>query len=182
MGPNQNNSVSSCRSSALSSCSYHLRRSYRNNRLVILLLVAVLSAALFLPSLAQNPNVPTYSQQPQAPPPPMEGVRVVSDKQQRHTGEHGGAPRRPEGKGQERGGGPVGHAVSAEEFEDYKRDFVEFDLNHDGLIDAFELRAAFEQDKVEPEELYQFFMDVDTDSSGTVTEIEYMEYAMNFHT
>eukprot|EP00922_Rhytidocystis_sp_ex-Travisia-forbesii_P043463 GHVS01064807.1.p1 GENE.GHVS01064807.1~~GHVS01064807.1.p1 ORF type:complete len:181 (+),score=36.94 GHVS01064807.1:376-918(+) len=180
MGPEHNNSssVSSCRRSTLSSSSY--KPCLHHHRLVILLLVAVLSAALFPPSSAQNPNVPTYGQQPPAPPPPMEGVRVVGDQQ--HTGEYGGAGRRPEGKGQERSGSPVGHAVSAEEFEDYKRDFVEFDLNHDGLIDAFELRAAFQQDKVEPEELYQFFMDVDTDSSGTVTEIEYMEYAMNFHT
>eukprot|EP00922_Rhytidocystis_sp_ex-Travisia-forbesii_P034258 GHVS01050880.1.p1 GENE.GHVS01050880.1~~GHVS01050880.1.p1 ORF type:complete len:179 (+),score=45.39 GHVS01050880.1:424-960(+) len=99
--------------------------------------------------------------------PSMEGVRVV-----------GGG----EGKGQAAGGGSsVGHSVTPEEFDDYKRDFMEFDLNRDGLIDAHELRAAFQQDKVEAEELYQFFMDVDTDSSGTVTEMEYLEYALNFH-
>eukprot|EP00922_Rhytidocystis_sp_ex-Travisia-forbesii_P005669 GHVS01008240.1.p1 GENE.GHVS01008240.1~~GHVS01008240.1.p1 ORF type:complete len:224 (-),score=78.50 GHVS01008240.1:196-867(-) len=166
-------------SSSSFSCSAHLRR-----HLPLFLFV---SFFLFLASPAvadyQPPATPNYEQQGShaaPPPPPTPTVVVAEQPAVVAIGEPTSVnSKATDGRGG--GGGGVGHTVSAEEFDDYKRDFVEFDLNADGLIDAQELRAAFQQDKVEPAELYQFFMDVDSDSSGTVTETEYLEYAINFH-
>ncbi|CEM17939.1 unnamed protein product [Vitrella brassicaformis CCMP3155] len=71
----------------------------------------------------------------------------------------------------------VGRELSSDELEEYKKDFIDFDLNADGHIDAQEIRIAFKND-IHPRELYQFFFDVDQDDSGTVTMEEYIDYAI----
>lgn len=71
-----------------------------------------------------------------------------------------------------------GHPPAATETDEYKRDFDEFDANKDGMIDAYELRLALQTDSVSPSELYPFFLSVDKDSSGSISETEYMEYAL----
>merc|ERR1712196_99931 len=63
------------------------------------------------------------------------------------------------------------------ELAEYKRDFIDFDLNKDNQIDAQEVRSQFKGD-LDPKELHQFFIDVDKDSSGTVTLQEYIDYAV----
>merc|ERR1712007_403253 len=63
------------------------------------------------------------------------------------------------------------------ELAEYKQDFVDFDLNKDNHIDAQEVRSQFKGD-LDPKELHQFFIDVDKDSSGTVTLKEYIDYAV----
>eukprot|EP00386_Alphamonas_edax_P010650 GDKI01034212.1.p1 GENE.GDKI01034212.1~~GDKI01034212.1.p1 ORF type:complete len:117 (+),score=35.35 GDKI01034212.1:2-352(+) len=71
----------------------------------------------------------------------------------------------------------VGRQLSDEEIEDYRKDFVDFDLNGDGKIDAQEVRMNFKSE-LQPKELYKFFMDVDQDDSGTITMEEYIDYAI----
>jgi len=70
----------------------------------------------------------------------------------------------------------VGRELSSEEVEEHRKDFVDFDLNSDGQIDAHEIRSSFKND-IQPKELYKFFDDVDTDKTGTVTLDEYLKYA-----
>eukprot|EP00921_Rhytidocystis_pertsovi_P016857 GHVQ01026535.1.p1 GENE.GHVQ01026535.1~~GHVQ01026535.1.p1 ORF type:complete len:183 (-),score=40.91 GHVQ01026535.1:210-758(-) len=115
----------------------------------------MLVSARAAPSPAAPPPPPYQSVDPPVAPPPV----------------YTGTP--PSSRG-------VGKTVQPEEMEDYKRDFLEFDLNKDGLIDAYELRMSFQNDKVDHEELFQFFMDVDSDDTGTVTEEEYLDYALSF--
>merc|ERR1712084_144137 len=66
---------------------------------------------------------------------------------------------------------------SESELAEYKQDFIDFDLNKDNQIDAQEVRSQFKGD-LDPRELHQFFIDVDKDSSGTVTLKEYIDYAV----
>eukprot|EP00920_Eleutheroschizon_duboscqi_P034135 GHVT01081854.1.p1 GENE.GHVT01081854.1~~GHVT01081854.1.p1 ORF type:complete len:164 (+),score=41.48 GHVT01081854.1:686-1177(+) len=80
------------------------------------------------------------------------------------------------------GRNPVGYSLSEDELSEFRRDFAEFDQNNDALIDAEELRVAFARENVHPEELYQFFFDVDEDDSGTVTLQEYLDYAITLST
>merc|ERR1712032_464790 len=63
------------------------------------------------------------------------------------------------------------------ELSEYKQDFLDFDLDKDNQIDAQEVRSQFKGD-LDPRELHQFFIDVDKDSSGTVTLKEYVDYAV----
>merc|ERR1719188_1148501 len=64
-----------------------------------------------------------------------------------------------------------------QELAEYKQDFLDFDLNKDNQIDAQEVRSQFKGD-LDPKELHQFFIDVDKDSTGTVTLQEYIDYAI----
>merc|ERR1719428_644338 len=64
-----------------------------------------------------------------------------------------------------------------QELAEYKQDFLDFDLNKDNQIDAQEVRSQFKGD-LDPKELHQFFIDVDKDSTGTVTLAEYIDYAV----
>mmetsp|Transcript_74947 Transcript_74947/g.139856 ORF Transcript_74947/g.139856 Transcript_74947/m.139856 type:complete len:102 (+) Transcript_74947:90-395(+) len=64
-----------------------------------------------------------------------------------------------------------------QELAEYKQDFLDFDANSDGQIDAQEVRKQFKGD-LDPKELHQFFIDVDKDSTGTVTMQEYIDYAV----
>merc|ERR1711918_49761 len=67
--------------------------------------------------------------------------------------------------------------ASEKELAEYKQDFLDFDLNKDNQIDAQEVRSQFKGD-LDPKELHQFFIDVDKDSTGTVTLKEYIDYAI----
>eukprot|EP01066_Platyproteum_vivax_P000733 Platyproteum_vivax@DN10811_c1_g1_i1.p2 len=69
------------------------------------------------------------------------------------------------------------HQMTEEDIEEFRRDIREFDLNHDGELDAEELRQAFFGEGVGQNQLVKFFDDVDLDDSGTVTMAEYIEYA-----
>ncbi|KAH8581756.1 EF hand family [Cryptosporidium sp. chipmunk genotype I] len=61
-----------------------------------------------------------------------------------------------------------------------EREFSEFDLNHDGYIDAQEIRTV--RTSVTLQELHQFFWEIDTDSSGTISFTEYSHFvAANSH-
>ena len=51
--------------------------------------------------------------------------------------------------------------------------FIHYDLNKDGLLDAAEIRSAF-GNKIDPAVLFQFFLRVDTDESGTMSKQEYL--------
>mmetsp|Transcript_62887 Transcript_62887/g.149920 ORF Transcript_62887/g.149920 Transcript_62887/m.149920 type:complete len:103 (-) Transcript_62887:59-367(-) len=64
-----------------------------------------------------------------------------------------------------------------QEMSEYRQDFLDFDTNKDGQIDAQEVRTQFKGD-LDPKELHQFFIDVDKDSTGTVTMQEYINYAV----
>eukprot|EP00389_Voromonas_pontica_P001591 GDKH01002373.1.p1 GENE.GDKH01002373.1~~GDKH01002373.1.p1 ORF type:complete len:114 (-),score=24.95 GDKH01002373.1:487-828(-) len=68
-------------------------------------------------------------------------------------------------------------SVSSEDLAGYEKDFRNFDKNSDGLIDAWEVRTAFKQG-INSRELFQFFMDVDRDSSGAFTLPEYVDYVI----
>mmetsp|Transcript_21182 Transcript_21182/g.54127 ORF Transcript_21182/g.54127 Transcript_21182/m.54127 type:complete len:107 (-) Transcript_21182:26-346(-) len=65
---------------------------------------------------------------------------------------------------------------TTDELAEYKQDFLDFDLNKDDQIDGQEVRQQFKGD-LDPKELHQFFIDVDKDSTGTVTLKEYVDYA-----
>merc|ERR1740116_629078 len=71
---------------------------------------------------------------------------------------------------------PAAKEPTEAELNEYKQDFIEFDLNEDSQIDPQEVRAQFKGD-LDPKELHQFFIDVDKDGSGTVTLKEYVDYA-----
>eukprot|EP00747_Dinoflagellata_sp_TGD_P114151 gnl/TRDRNA2_/TRDRNA2_171874_c0_seq3.p1 gnl/TRDRNA2_/TRDRNA2_171874_c0~~gnl/TRDRNA2_/TRDRNA2_171874_c0_seq3.p1 ORF type:complete len:195 (+),score=32.87 gnl/TRDRNA2_/TRDRNA2_171874_c0_seq3:63-647(+) len=60
---------------------------------------------------------------------------------------------------------------------EYKQDFIDFDTNKDDQIDAQEVRSQF-KGNLDPKELHQFFIDADKDGSGTVTLLEYIDYAV----
>mmetsp|Transcript_106277 Transcript_106277/g.307616 ORF Transcript_106277/g.307616 Transcript_106277/m.307616 type:complete len:107 (-) Transcript_106277:58-378(-) len=59
---------------------------------------------------------------------------------------------------------------------EFERDFLNFDQNRDGQIDAQELRLQFRAE-LTPLELHRFFVDADADRSGTISLAEYIEYA-----
>mmetsp|Transcript_36652 Transcript_36652/g.80319 ORF Transcript_36652/g.80319 Transcript_36652/m.80319 type:complete len:113 (+) Transcript_36652:104-442(+) len=75
------------------------------------------------------------------------------------------------------GGDKAAGEPSESELAEYKQDFLDFDLNKDNQIDAQEVRSQFKGD-LDPKELHQFFIDVDKDSTGTVTLKEYIDYAV----
>eukprot|EP00933_Yihiella_yeosuensis_P069012 TRINITY_DN75113_c0_g1_i2.p1 TRINITY_DN75113_c0_g1~~TRINITY_DN75113_c0_g1_i2.p1 ORF type:complete len:107 (-),score=31.75 TRINITY_DN75113_c0_g1_i2:80-400(-) len=70
----------------------------------------------------------------------------------------------------------IADAKSEAALAEFKQDFLDFDSNKDGEIDAQEVRAQFKGD-LEVKELHQFFIDVDKDKSGTLTLEEYVTYA-----
>ncbi|OII71376.1 uncharacterized protein cubi_00754 [Cryptosporidium ubiquitum] len=63
---------------------------------------------------------------------------------------------------------------SRAELSQTEREFSEFDLNHDGLIDAQEIRIV--RTSVTLQELHQFFWEIDSDSSGTISLAEYSHF------
>eukprot|EP00434_Breviolum_minutum_P017493 symbB.v1.2.015439.t1/scaffold1121.1/size137196/7 len=67
--------------------------------------------------------------------------------------------------------------IFAEEAE-YKRDFVEFDINKDNQIDfqEFRLHVRGELDEVH---LRRLLVDMDKDQSGTISMDEYLSYALS---
>lgn len=67
-------------------------------------------------------------------------------------------------------------SFNAQVEEEFKQDFVDFDLNRDNVVDPLEVRSHF-QNEVSADELAQFWYDVDLDNSGTITWPEYREYA-----
>ncbi|KAH7648739.1 PC20A [Cryptosporidium bovis] len=58
-----------------------------------------------------------------------------------------------------------------------EKEFKEFDLNGDGLIDAQEIRMV--KVSVTLQELHQFFWEIDSDSSGTISFVEYSVFVTN---
>eukprot|EP00927_Polykrikos_kofoidii_P061003 TRINITY_DN55898_c0_g1_i1.p2 TRINITY_DN55898_c0_g1~~TRINITY_DN55898_c0_g1_i1.p2 ORF type:complete len:116 (+),score=26.75 TRINITY_DN55898_c0_g1_i1:79-426(+) len=59
---------------------------------------------------------------------------------------------------------------------EFKQDFVDVDFNRDNVMDAQEVRAHF-KDGISNKELYEFFLDSDTDQSGSIDLQEYVSYA-----
>eukprot|EP00923_Selenidium_pygospionis_P006756 GHVN01011596.1.p1 GENE.GHVN01011596.1~~GHVN01011596.1.p1 ORF type:complete len:110 (-),score=14.54 GHVN01011596.1:157-486(-) len=68
--------------------------------------------------------------------------------------------------------------MTEDELEEFRKDIREFDSNGDNEVDAEELRNAFVNENVNPNQLYQFFKEVDLDDSGTVSMAEYINYAI----
>ncbi|CAJ1363146.1 unnamed protein product [Effrenium voratum] len=66
--------------------------------------------------------------------------------------------------------------VTAAQMQEFKQDFVDVDFNKDDQMDAQEVRAHF-KGGISDVELYQFFLDSDTDRSGDVSLQEYVDYA-----
>ncbi|KAJ1610827.1 EF-hand domain-containing protein [Cryptosporidium canis] len=60
------------------------------------------------------------------------------------------------------------------ELSQFEKEFLEFDLNRDGLIDAQEIRTI--RTAVTLLELHQFFWEIDVDSSGTISLQEYSHF------
>jgi hypothetical protein len=61
----------------------------------------------------------------------------------------------------------------AHSVENLKAQFKRYDVNGDGLLDAAEIRFAF-HNKIDPATIFQFFLRVDKDQSGTMSETEYL--------
>ncbi|KAH8740296.1 hypothetical protein FG386_001571 [Cryptosporidium ryanae] len=68
-------------------------------------------------------------------------------------------------------------SVKAIENNSLEKEFKEFDLNGDGLIDAQEIRIV--KVSVTLQELHQFFWEIDSDSSGTISFTEYSVFVTN---
>ncbi|CAI7717650.1 centrin, putative [Plasmodium vivax] len=64
--------------------------------------------------------------------------------------------------------------MSEEEKEEVYDEFVEYDLNKDGLIDAEEIISVLKNMK--KPDFVKFFSKVDLDSSGTISFSEYMVF------
>uniref|UniRef100_A0A0G4HZG9 EF-hand domain-containing protein n=1 Tax=Chromera velia CCMP2878 TaxID=1169474 RepID=A0A0G4HZG9_9ALVE len=71
----------------------------------------------------------------------------------------------------------VGRDMTPEQIEEFKTDFINFDYNKDGFVDAQEVRQGF-QHELSDEDLYEFFLDADVDLSGTVSMEEYLDHAI----
>uniref|UniRef100_A0A0G4G8P1 EF-hand domain-containing protein n=1 Tax=Chromera velia CCMP2878 TaxID=1169474 RepID=A0A0G4G8P1_9ALVE len=99
-------------------------------------------------------------------------------KTQRASQQQGGYAAQQQQQQQAAAGGKKTYAdLTEKELEEYRKDFVDFDVNTDGHVDAQEIRAALAPN-LSPKDLYQFFFDVDKDESGTVTMEEYVNYAV----
>eukprot|EP01068_Selenidium_serpulae_P014582 Selendium_serpulae@DN6114_c0_g1_i1.p1 len=63
---------------------------------------------------------------------------------------------------------------------EHEDDFKYFDMNKDGVVDGEEMRVVFVGmgDVAALDEMMQFFEDVDTDHSGTISWDEYYQYAL----
>lgn len=57
-----------------------------------------------------------------------------------------------------------------------EKEFLEFDMNSDGFIDAQEIRIV--RASVTLQELHQFFWEIDTDNSGTISLAEYSHFVI----
>ncbi|CAL1132881.1 unnamed protein product [Cladocopium goreaui] len=66
--------------------------------------------------------------------------------------------------------------VTEAQMQEFKQDFVDVDFNKDDQMDAQEVRAHF-KGGISDVELFQFFLDSDTDRSGDVSLQEYVDYA-----
>merc|ERR550514_100966 len=66
--------------------------------------------------------------------------------------------------------------VTNAQLQEFKQDFVDVDFNKDEVMDAQEVRAHF-KGSIGALELYQFFLDCDKDSTGSITLQEYIDYA-----
>jgi len=66
--------------------------------------------------------------------------------------------------------------VSEAKLNEMKQDFVDVDFNDDAVMDAQEIRAHFQR-TISNLNFYQFFLDCDTDNSGSVSLQEYANYA-----
>eukprot|EP00931_Biecheleriopsis_adriatica_P010569 TRINITY_DN111643_c0_g1_i1.p1 TRINITY_DN111643_c0_g1~~TRINITY_DN111643_c0_g1_i1.p1 ORF type:complete len:127 (+),score=15.97 TRINITY_DN111643_c0_g1_i1:56-382(+) len=60
---------------------------------------------------------------------------------------------------------------------DFRRDFNEFDLNQDGVIDVQELRVQMTQE-LDQNHLRRLIIDMDQDQSGLISVEEYIAYAI----
>lgn len=70
----------------------------------------------------------------------------------------------------------VGRVIPEDEERMFRDEFLEFDMNKDGLLDAQEVRKLHSD--VESPEIVHFFANVDLDGTGTVTIDEYLAYLM----
>ena len=61
--------------------------------------------------------------------------------------------------------------------ENVEREFKEYDLNNDGVLDAADIRSKFGH-ALEAEMLFQFFADADIDQIGIITFEEYTAYIL----
>ncbi|CDU17397.1 hypothetical protein YYC_02776 [Plasmodium yoelii 17X] len=69
-------------------------------------------------------------------------------------------------------GGNAASNMSKQELDEVYLEFVEYDLNRDGLIDAEEIISVLKYMK--KSDFINFFTKVDLDSSGTISFNEYM--------
>mmetsp|Transcript_100250 Transcript_100250/g.239034 ORF Transcript_100250/g.239034 Transcript_100250/m.239034 type:complete len:82 (-) Transcript_100250:7-252(-) len=67
--------------------------------------------------------------------------------------------------------------VHAAEQAEYKRDFMEFDLNKDNQIDFQELRIHV-RGELDEQQLRRMVIEMDKDQSGTISMEEYLSYAL----
>ncbi|CAD2092960.1 centrin, putative [Plasmodium vinckei brucechwatti] len=75
------------------------------------------------------------------------------------------------------GGGETSN-LSKEELEEVYMEFVEYDINRDGLIDAEEIISVLKYMK--KSDFVNFFTKVDLDSSGTISLNEYMIFINSY--
>ena len=61
--------------------------------------------------------------------------------------------------------------------QEHKNDFLSFDQNNDGFVDAAEVRAQFPQ--ISPEDLSAFFIAADKDEDGMISFQEYMKASLS---
>ena len=59
--------------------------------------------------------------------------------------------------------------------ETLRAEFNIYDSNEDDVIDVSDLRSKFKE-QIDPEMLFQFFVDADTNQSGTISFAEYADY------
>lgn len=73
---------------------------------------------------------------------------------------------------------PTGKPVTDAHMLEFRQDFLDVDFNKDDVMDGQEVRAHF-KDTISDTDLFHFFVDCDTDSSGTISLGEYIIYASN---
>lgn len=67
---------------------------------------------------------------------------------------------------------------SEAEKDEHKKDFINFDINQDGFVDAFEIREVVPT--IKSAELTTFFIIADKDENGIISFDEYMHASLTY--
>lgn len=71
---------------------------------------------------------------------------------------------------------PLALAAETQEELEHKNDFIAFDLNHDGFVDASEVRTQFEG--LKQQDISAFFIAADKNEDGLISLSEYIHASL----